>query len=62
MNLSAPKNVTFYIAALLWLLGLLGAFIPALTTLFSAAGQGSHFWLAVIGGLVLILGNALDGM
>lgn len=62
VNLSAPKAATFWIAVLLWLLGLLGAFVPALQTLFSLAGQGSHFWLAVIGGLLLALGNALEGV
>ena len=62
MNISAPKNNTFYIAALLWLLGLLGAFMPAINDLFAAAGMGAAYWLAILGGLVLIVGNAMDGM
>lgn len=47
MNLSAPKNVTFYIAVVLAVLGLLGAIIqiPVIT--------GLAFWLVFVGFLVL---------
>ena len=62
MNISAPKNNTFYIAALLWLLGLLGAFVPAINGLFAAAGMGAAYWLAILGGLILVVGNTRDGM
>jgi hypothetical protein len=62
MNLSAPKMVTFVIAVVLWVVGLLGAFVPGIDALFTFASQGAAFWLAILGGLVLILGNALNGM
>jgi hypothetical protein len=63
MNLSAPKQNTFYIAAVLWLLGLLGNFIPTVDQIFGMmADGGGAYWLAILGGLVLIIGNAMDGM
>jgi hypothetical protein len=62
VNLSAPKQATFYVAALCWLLGLLGAIIPAIGDLFSAAGMSAAYWLAILGGLILIVGNAMDGI
>jgi hypothetical protein len=62
VNVSAPKQVTFLIGALLWLLGLLGAFIPAINGLFSAAGMGAAYWLAILGGLVLIIGITMKKM
>ena len=48
MNLSAPKNTTFYIALVLGLLGLLGFIIqlPFIT--------GAAFWLVLLGFLVLV--------
>jgi hypothetical protein len=57
MKLSAPMQVTFLIGAILWFLGLLGAFAPAINGLFTAAGMGAAYWLAILGGLVLIIGN-----
>lgn len=62
MKLTPPAQATFLVGALLWLLGLLGAFMPQINGLFSAAGMGAAFWLAVIGGLVLIAGNVMDGV
>ena len=47
MKLNSPKNVTFYIAVLLGLLGLLG---------------GYAFWLAFVGLVLLALGNLLSGL
>lgn len=47
MNLSAPKNVTFYVAVVLAILGLLGTLIqiPVIT--------GLAFWFVFVGFLVL---------
>lgn len=62
MKLSTPKNVTFYIAAVLWLLGLLGIWVTQISAAATPMGQGLHVWLLALGGLVLILGNVLDGV
>lgn len=62
MNLSAPKQATFLVAVILWLVGLLGAFVAQINGLFAIAGQGAAFWLAILGGLVLIVGCAMDGI
>ncbi len=63
MNLSAPKQATFYVAAVLWLLGLLGPFVAAIGSLpLGIAGQSASWTLAILGGLVLIIGNAMDGI
>ena len=62
MNLSAPKMWTFLIAVILWLLGLIGAWVPAINDLFTIAGQGGAFWLAILGGLILAIGNMLEGI
>jgi threonine/homoserine/homoserine lactone efflux protein len=55
MKLSAPKQVTFWIAVVLAVLGVLATLvtIPVLT--------GMAFWLVVIGFVVLALGNLLEG-
>ena len=47
MNLSAPKNTTFYVAVALAVLGLLGSLIqiPVVTPL--------AFWLVLVGFVVL---------
>jgi len=65
MNLSAPKNVTFYIAVVLWVLGLIAVLSNALASLnFLAFGVNGSAGatLALLGGLVLVLGCVLDGM
>jgi general stress protein CsbA len=56
MNLSAPKNVTFYVAVVLGLLGLLGAIIPLgfVTSL--------SFWLVLVGFVVLAAGNLMSNL
>jgi hypothetical protein len=56
MNLSAPKNVTFYVAVVLGVLGLLGVLVqlPFLTA-FS-------FWLVLVGLVVLAAGNLLPNL
>ena len=54
MNLSAPKNVTFYIAVVLALIALIGYFIAS----FSAIAP----WLMLVAFVVLALGVLLEGM
>ena len=56
MNLSAPKNVTFWIAVVVAVVGLLASLvsIPVLS--------GLSFWLVVIGFVILALGNLLQGL
>lgn len=56
MSLNAPKNVTFYVAVVLAVLGLLGTVvtIPVVT--------GMAFWLVVIGFIVLAAGNLVSGL
>lgn len=56
MKLSAPKNVTFWIAVVLVILGLLAS-LGVLSGLSSYA-----FWLVVIGFVVLALGNLMKDM
>lgn len=55
MKLSPPKHVTFYIAVILAVLGIIGSFvsIPVLS--------GLAFWLVVAGFVVLAAGNLIDG-
>jgi hypothetical protein len=56
MNLSAPKNITFYIAVALAVLGLLGSLIqlPFVT--------GQAFWFVLIGFIVLAIGVVMPDM
>ena len=56
MKLRAPKVVTFWIAVILALLGLLGQLvtIPVIS--------GFAFWLVVVGFVLLMLGVLLDGL
>ena len=55
MKLSAPKNVTFIIALVLFVLGLLGQFsVLAFLTPFA-------IWLLIAAFVVLALGNLLEG-
>ncbi|MBN1536466.1 MAG: hypothetical protein JW908_07025 [Anaerolineales bacterium] len=55
MNLSEPKQITFWIAVVLAVLGILAQLvtIPVLS--------GFAFWLVVLGFIVLFLGNILKG-
>lgn len=57
MNLSAPKQVTFIVAVVIAILGLLGALVPTLPFLPAYA-----FWLVVLGFIVLVAGNMMEGM
>jgi hypothetical protein len=62
MRLTPPKQATFYLGAVLWLLGLIGPWIPQLRDAQVMTGLSAGYVLAVIGGLVLILGNAMDSL
>ena len=61
MKLSAPKQITFWIAVIIWIVALIGAFVPAIKDIV-IVNQGLHFWLAIIAGLILALANFLDGL
>jgi len=56
MNLNQPKVITWWIALILGVLGLLGALvtIPVLSTL--------AVWLALIGLALLLLANVMSGL
>jgi xanthine/uracil permease len=55
MRLTSPKNVTFWIAVILVVLGVIGKLtsVPILTPY--------SWWLVFIGFIVLMLGNLLRG-
>lgn len=55
MRLSKPKNVTFYFAVLLAVLGLIGA-IASVGFISTYA-----FWFVLVAFIVLALGNLIDG-
>ncbi len=61
MNLSAPKKVTWWIAVIVWVIALIGAFVPAIRDV-AIGPQGLHFWLAIIAGLILALGTLIEGL
>ena len=54
MNLSEPKVITFWIAVLLGVLGIIFFFIPAFAIY--------AFWLVLVGLIVLVLGNLIKGL
>jgi hypothetical protein len=56
MSLSAPKQLTFWIALILAVLGIVGTFvtIPFVT--------GYAFWFVVVGFVLLALGNLMEGL
>ena len=54
MKLSTPKTITFWIAVILAVLGVVFMFIPAVTSY--------AFWLVLVGFIVLALGNLLNGL
>jgi threonine/homoserine/homoserine lactone efflux protein len=56
MNLSAPKNITFWIAVVVAVVGFIASFvsIPVLS--------GLSFWLEFVGFVILALGNLLEGL
>lgn len=55
MRISAPKQVTFWVAVILAVLGILATLvtIPVLS--------GLAFWLVVIGFIILAAGNLIEG-
>jgi len=56
MKLSAPKQVTFWIAVVVAVIGIIGFLVPTL-------GLGVlAFWLVVIGFVLLALGNLLPNL
>ena len=56
MNLSAPKQVTFWVAVVIGLVGLVASFVP-IPVLSPLA-----FWIVVLGFVILVLGNLLQGL
>ena len=56
MKLSTPKQITFWIAVIFAVLGLLGALVPTLPLL-----GGFAFWLLFVGFVILALCNLLEG-
>jgi len=56
MNLTPPKNITFYISVVLAVLGLIGALV---TIPFLSAYA---FWFVFVGFVLLVLGLLLKGL
>ncbi len=54
MKLSAPKNITFYIAVGLAVIALIGFFVAAMTPFAP--------WLMLVAFVVLAAGNLLEGL
>ncbi len=56
MNISAPKQVTFWVAVVVAVIGLIAHLvtIPVLS--------GLAFWLVVLGFVILALGNLMEGL
>ncbi len=56
MKLSAPKQITFWIAVVVAVVGVIASFvtIPVLS--------GFAFWLVVIAFIILAAGNLVDGL
>jgi hypothetical protein len=54
MKLSEPKVITFWIAVILGVLGILGFFVAALAPY--------AFWLVLAGLVVLAAGNLIKGL
>jgi hypothetical protein len=55
-RLSAPKVITFWIAVLLALIGVIAVLAPIATL------AGYALWLVVAGFVLLALGNLLEGL
>ncbi len=56
MKLSAPKQVTFWVAGVVGLVGLVAGLVPIpMVSPFA-------FWIVVIGFVILALGNMLEGL
>ena len=57
MKLSAPKNLTWWIAVVAGVLGFLGTFIPTLPII-----GASSFWLLFIGFALLAVATLIEGL
>ena len=57
MKLNRPKDITFIIAAILAVLGLIGSL-----GLISAITVGVSFWLVFVGFVLLAAGNMVAGL
>ncbi len=55
MRLSPPKKITFWIAVAFAVVGVIASLVPI--PLLS----GFAFWLVVVGFVILLLGNLIDG-
>jgi len=56
MKLSAPKQITFWIAVALVVIGVIVKLVP------SMANSGIAGWLLLIGFVVLAAGNVFEGL
>ena len=56
MKLSAPKQITFWVAVALAVIGVITKLIP------SVAGLGFSGWLILIGFVVLAAGNLFENL
>jgi threonine/homoserine/homoserine lactone efflux protein len=56
MNLSAPKQITFWLAVVVAVIGLIVKLVPTL----SLSGYGG--WLVLIGFVILAAGNLFEGL
>jgi hypothetical protein len=54
MRLSAPKNLTWWIAVVLGVLGLIGTFVPAMSSF--------NFWLVFLGFALLAVATMIEGL
>jgi hypothetical protein len=54
MNLSTPKNITFYIAVILAVVGLIGYFVASM--------EAFAPWLMLVAFVVLAAGNLFEGL
>lgn len=58
MNLTPPKNVTFWVSIVLGVLGIVGTFAPSLPVI----GGALAFWFLLVGFVLLAAGNLLKGL
>lgn len=56
MNLSAPKTLTFWIAVILGVLGIVGTYVTI------PVASAYAWWLLVVGFVLLALGNMMEGL
>jgi hypothetical protein len=56
LKLSAPKQVTFWVAVVIGLIGLIAGIVPIPVV------SPFAFWVVVLGFVILALGNLLEGL